>query len=113
MAAYDNRNASDTAEAFVDGIWIGPSERAASHRVTAEPRGGSFAAPLRVRIKSPWNVGVRYTLDGTVPTAASPRYRGGIRLDAPGVYELRYRAEFRDGELGRPVFGELYTITEE
>lgn len=113
MVAYDNGNASDTAEAYVDGIWIGPSERAASYRVTAEPKGGRFAAPLRVRIKSPWNVGVRYTLDGTVPTATSPRYRRGIRLDEPGMYELRYRAEFRDGELGGPVFGELYTITEE
>ncbi len=62
---------------------------------TISPPGGSFAKPVEVALSvNEPEADIRYTLDGTVPSAADTRYEKPIKLSAPAV--LRARA-FKDG----------------
>jgi uncharacterized repeat protein (TIGR03806 family) len=53
------------------------------------PRGGSFAPPLEVTLKSEPGAVMHYTLDGTVPTTSDPLYEKPLRLNAPIIVRAR------------------------
>jgi outer membrane protein assembly factor BamB len=64
---------------------------------TAEPAGGAFSKPVRVRLASDHpSALVRYTLDGSRPTGSSPVFRGQLRIDRPAT--LRAVAFRRGGQ---------------
>jgi uncharacterized repeat protein (TIGR03806 family) len=58
------------------------------------PRGGNFAKPVAVVLKSEPGAKIYYTLDGTVPTTADLPYEKPVPLSAPTI--LRARA-FKPG----------------
>jgi uncharacterized repeat protein (TIGR03806 family) len=59
------------------------------------PPGGTFAGPVDISLTmSEPGSDIRYTVDGTVPSASDARYEGPIKLSGPAV--LRARA-FKDG----------------
>lgn len=58
------------------------------------PVGGNFDKPVKVVIKGEIGATIRYTLDGTVPTASDLLYDGPIQLTAPTI--LRAKA-FKPG----------------
>jgi len=53
---------------------------------------------------------IRYTLDGTPPTALSPVYEDAVELTKPGLYDLRYVAQGEDGTMSKVVLGQLYEV---
>src|SRR5690606_28554421 len=57
----------------------------------AEPRPGRYGTPQRVTLRAPGDAQryIHYTLDGTIPTRRSPRYREPIVVDA--TTPLRWR----------------------
>jgi len=58
------------------------------------PRGGNYDRPVAVTLKSEPDAIIRYTLDGTVPTASDSLYEKPIQLRGPTI--LRAKA-FRPG----------------
>jgi len=58
------------------------------------PRGGNYARPVAVTLKSEPDAAIRYTLDGTVPTASDLLYEKPIQLHGPTI--LRAKA-FKPG----------------
>ena len=52
---------------------------------TLNPDGGFYAGAQNVTINGPAGATIRYTLDGTHPTAASPAYTGPIAINATTV----------------------------
>jgi hypothetical protein len=70
----------------------------------SEP-GGFYTGGVTVALLAPEGADVRYTLDATEPTEASPRYEGPIALSETTV--LRARA-FRDGMLPSLVSTHTY-----
>lgn len=58
------------------------------------PVGGNYDKPVKVAIKAEAGTTIRYTLDGTVPTAADLLYEGPIELTNPTI--LRAKA-FKPG----------------
>lgn len=58
------------------------------------PRGGNFAKPVDVALKSEPGATIRYTVDGTVPTASDLLYEKPIQLTSPTI--LRAKA-FKPG----------------
>lgn len=72
------------------------------------PMGGSFSKATRVAITSPVpNATLHYTLDGTRPTAQSPRYTGPLTLKTSAV--LRVLAVTPDDPTGLPASA-VFTI---
>lgn len=68
--------------------------------------GGAFTAPFELRLSAPGAV-VRYTLDGSVPTAQSPAYDPAAPLSIASSTRVRARA-FAPGLLPGPLKGEYY-----
>jgi alpha-mannosidase len=64
-----------------------------------EPWGGPILEPVAVRVTGRPGEALHYTLDGSAPTLASPRYRGPLRVAETGV--LRVRAYDAAGQEGR------------
>lgn len=66
------------------------------------PEGGQFADSLLVTITAdqPTDI-VRYTLDGTTPTAQSPKYESPLRFD--NSVQIKARSFTPDGRAGRTV----------
>lgn len=110
LAGFDMRNASGPFEAEIGRVRVGFPEPLECYQVVATPSGGQYLRSVEVRIHAPEGTRVRYTLDGSNPTAASGICTGPVRLSAPGAHELRYAAERPDGRLSTVVFGELYEI---
>ncbi len=85
------------ARAFRPG-WRASRELAAGYRFdfgpldppTASPPGGSFETAVEVSLSSVPGATIRYTLDGSEPTAASVTYSRPVRLER--TTELRARA---------------------
>jgi mono/diheme cytochrome c family protein len=59
------------------------------------PAGGTFAQPIEVSLTSSEpGADIRYTMDGSVPSAADMRYEKPIKLRGPGVLRARV---FKEG----------------
>ncbi|NUS51056.1 MAG: chitobiase/beta-hexosaminidase C-terminal domain-containing protein [Nocardioidaceae bacterium] len=78
--------------------------------VSASPRGGLSNGPRTVTLTaSDTAATIRYTLDGTDPTADSGTvYDGPVTISGEGVHELRFLAT--DGTTTTAVRTEVYTI---
>ncbi|HEY5998126.1 MAG TPA: PKD domain-containing protein [bacterium] len=77
--------------------------------VTASPAGGLFNAPQGVVLTASETAVIRYTTDGSAPTAASPVYAGPIAVPVSGT--LRFFAVDPAGNVG-PEGSETYDIDE-
>lgn len=71
------------------------------------PVGGNYDKPVKVVIKSEAGATIRYTLDGTVPTASDLLYNGPIELTGPTI--LRAKA-FKPGYKKSITSQELFEI---
>ena len=71
------------------------------------PRGGNYDKPVEVTLKSEAGATIRYTLDGTVPTASDLRYEKPILLTAPTV--LRAKA-YKPGCVKSITSQEIFVI---
>lgn len=90
----------------MDVLFSGISQVAAP---VFEPSGGTYAGPQRVtlRCETPDAV-IRYSTDGTLPNAQSPRYQQPIEVSAPRF--LRAWAT-KTGMTNSPVVGADYQVT--
>jgi endoglucanase len=75
--------------------------------VTADPRGGVFGPGLAVRLTADEPATIYYTLDGSVPTAASAVYGGALTLDSSTT--LRFVGVDAAGNTSA-VATEVYTV---
>lgn len=72
-----SRGYATTAAAALDDSWSGP----AGGEYTVSPEKATFLGSVDVTVASAAAIGdLRYTTDGTLPSAASPRYTGPIHL---------------------------------
>jgi len=71
------------------------------------PRGGNFAKPVEVILKSEPGASIRYTLDGTVPTTSDLLYEKPIRLTGPTI--LRAKA-FKPGSTKSITTQEIFLV---
>ncbi len=71
------------------------------------PRGGTFPRPLAVTLKSEPGATIRYTLDGTVPTASDLLYEKPVLLKGPTI--LRAKA-FKPGFTQSITSQEIFVI---
>lgn len=74
--------------------------------VTATPVGGIYAMPQSIALDADETADIRYTLDGSPPTADSILYTGPITLT--GSTEIRFIGIDRAGNIS-PVKTEIYT----
>lgn len=81
-----------TPGAANSGGWADPTPAAAP---TLNPPGGFYAGAQAVTLAAAPGATIRYTTDGSRPTAASPVYSGPIAVNAPKV--IRARAFPADG----------------
>lgn len=58
------------------------------------PVGGYLFAPLQLRANTNTDADIRYTLDGSEPTAGAMRYEGPVSISSPCLFKARL---FRDG----------------
>ena len=73
------------------------------------PRGGKFARPVAVTLKSEPGAEIRFTLDGTVPSASDLRYEVPVQLTGPTI--LRAKA-FKPGFTKSITVQEIYLVGE-
>ena len=74
------------------------------------PRNFLLADTAQVRLSAPVSEAVvRYTLDGTDPTADSPKYERPLTVSGRPPAELRARLELPDGRLGTVACGRFET----
>lgn len=109
MLAYDSQQAREPFEAFCDQIELRSELGGQLSELRCEPAGGRVPAGATATITAPAGTEVVYTLDGTNPTADSPRAAGPIPLPGPGLAELRY-ALLRDGRVGPLIFSALFEV---
>jgi hypothetical protein len=102
VAARDDRESTGTFNVIFDDIFVGaPRGAKVVGTPRAKPDGGTHRAPLEVRLGcEPAAHAIRYTLDGSFPDGKSPVYKGPMRFDKPGLYEVRFEGV---GEKGRPA----------
>jgi len=110
-----DRSLSLRARAFRSG-WL-PSEVVVANfsivadavePVAASPAGGSYADPVTLALSTPTpGAIVRYTLDGTEPTLASPVF--ALPLELAGTTTLKARA-FKGGWAPSPTLEQLYAV---
>lgn len=82
----------------------------ASLRVTATPRGGTYTSAQQVTLAaSDASAEIRYTTDGTAPTATSTLYTGPVTINAEGTTVLKFQAFGTDGSTSA-VGTETYVI---
>jgi len=72
--------------------------------------GGVYESPLRLKIKGRKGRRIRYTLDGTQPSKVSPLYKRPLALKEKGLWEVRFRAEDKQGNLDLATGRELYEL---
>ncbi len=108
--AYASRAGGGEFEAWIDDVALESEQAGLPQRVVIEPKGGVHRGGVRIELRSPDGAAIRFTLDGTGPTARSPRYQKPIVLDKPGLWELRCAAQAPGGRISPRVFRELYEI---
>jgi hypothetical protein len=90
------------------------SRRILEKTTTAPPRfslpGGFYSESQDLELKAPSPLAlIRYTLDGSTPTSASPLYRSPIHIDSTTVVRA---SAFQAGYLQSPVVNRTYFIDE-
>ncbi len=110
MAAYDTRQGGGAFEVLFDDLRIAPELPPAAWQMRLEPADGCVPVKTAVKIVKDASVQVRYTLDGSMPDAASPLFVEPIALSKKGAFELRYTPMKMDGGLSSQVFGSLYVV---
>jgi hypothetical protein len=110
MAAYDTRKGGGLFEALFDDLRIAPELPPAAWQTHAVPAGGRLPRGAAVTLAKDAAVQVRYTLDGSLPDAASPLYDRPLVLERKGSVELRYAPLTSEGALSKQVFGALYEV---
>jgi hypothetical protein len=61
--------------------WLQEIHQGTTEPVTIQPDGGTFAQPITVTLSCPTpGAAIRYTLDGSEPTARSPEYRSPLTV---------------------------------
>jgi hypothetical protein len=71
------------------------------------PRGGNFDQPVEVVLKTEPGATIRYTIDGTVPTASDLLYEKPLQLTRPTI--LRAKA-FKPGYTKSIATQEIFMI---
>lgn len=71
------------------------------------PVGGNYDKPLEVTLSSEQGTAIRYTLDGTVPTASDPLYNKPIQITGPTI--LRAKA-FKPGFTKSITSQEIFVV---
>ena len=102
MAAYDTRKGGGLFETLFDDLSIAADLPLAAWNVQIELKDGC------VGVKKGASVRVRYTLDGSDPTADSPLYEGPVAVKAKGPVEVRVAPLRNDGTLMPQVFAALF-----
>jgi len=114
MAAYDSRGGQGRFEALIDDLVLGPRAEPDVYRTIAAPKGGSYDGSIAVSLALPSDAPkgaiIRYTLDGTAPSASAETYHRPILLSPPGLYTLQYTVQFPGEDMPDAVFGELYDL---
>ena len=110
MAAYDTRRLEGHFESLFDDVSIASELQPAAWQVRAEPAAGCVPRGTSVTLAKDASVQVRYTLDGTAPTAASPLYEQPITLPKKGRVDLRYMPLTAAGLPSKQMFGALYEV---
>lgn len=84
------RNVIDQSGVKLLSQWI---ESLPGRAVVAPPKiapaGGSYSGPVKVRLSAEHGASIRYTIDGTVPTADDPLYRGPFTLSRSAIVRAR------------------------
>jgi hypothetical protein len=107
--AYDSHGGGGPFEALVDDVRLASPAAGTAWPVEFSPAPGAYRGRARVALTSDAPA-IRYTLDGTNPTAESLAYGAPILLDRPGVHEIRYATQAADGKLSPVVQGVLYEV---
>jgi hypothetical protein len=110
--AYDGDPGAGLFETLFDDVSIESKLWDLPWKVSPSPSGGAYTGPVRVELTAPGSYGIRYTLDGTPPGSHSAVYMKPIILSAPGLHDLRYVIQGRDGRLSNWTFGQLYDVSE-
>ena len=97
MIAYDARGGGGPFSLLVDDVALTSESVSAGEPLVASLVNG------QVTLSGAEGQTVRYTLDGTTPTAQSPRYAAPVALPGAGLHELRWRRENAAGQLFGPV----------
>lgn len=84
----------------------GAAAQALPSAVTFTPRAGTFTGRQTVTLAAQGRAEIHYTLDGSLPTASSPVYRGAISLDRST--RLRAIAVIPGSDVYSPVATETY-----
>ncbi|MGE3809795.1 MAG: chitobiase/beta-hexosaminidase C-terminal domain-containing protein, partial [Gemmataceae bacterium] len=91
----------DPITASVAELWLGNHGQKLPPLVSIEPPGTDFAESVDVTVKAGLDgAAIHYTLDGQVPTASSPVYRGPLALDKDATLTALL---FRDGKRVGPL----------
>jgi hypothetical protein len=72
------------------------------------PHGGNYPQPVEVTLQSDPAANIHYTLDGTVPTASDPLYRGPIKLTGPTVVRAK---SFKPGFTRSITAQEIFVVS--
>lgn len=106
--AVDSTDATTASEPII--VTIGPAGDGEGRLATpiASPPGGEFAEAPQVTLAADPAATIRYTLDGTEPTALSSAYAGPINVPASGA-TLKARA-FKIGWTASEIFLANYEI---
>lgn len=111
MFAYDSRGGGGRFEALIDDLALESPSADVPWEAFATPSGGRHAPGVAVELASVDGLPMRYTLDGTNPTADSPLYEQPIRLDEPGLHEIRFSVEAADGTVSPWPLAAAYDVT--
>ncbi len=115
-----NTNTTIKARAFL-ASWAPSQTYSATYLITGTatipapvftPAAGTYTAAQTVAISSPVpaNATIRYTTDGTDPTAVSPVYSGPIAVPLNTVMTLKAKAFLADW-IASPVYSASYNVT--
>jgi len=107
--AYDGR-ADGPFEALIDDVALTSRQGGRAATVSISPKPGPHPAGTRVTLAAPGAAAIHYTLDGTNPTADSPKYAKPIVLDKPGLWEIRCAPESADGRVSAYPAAALYDV---
>lgn len=111
LFAYDRRGKEGRFEALIDDVALESCAAQMPWQATANPPGGAHRTGVSVALTSQDGLPLRYTLDGRGPAGDAPIYAGPIRLDTPGLHEIRFAVEDQNGAVSPWIRGAVYDIT--